>query len=45
MEGQSQPAAFIDVFPFVPNIFALLFHFDIEQGGLDAGKAGQAPVG
>ena len=45
VEGQPQTAALSDVFPYLLDIFALLFHFDIEEGSLDAGIAAQAPVG
>jgi hypothetical protein len=43
-KGEGQSYAFVDVFPLFVNIFAALFHLDVEETGLDGGISGQAPM-
>jgi len=43
-EGEGQSDAFVDVFPFLVDIFAALFHLQVKQTRLDGGVTGQAPL-
>jgi hypothetical protein len=43
-EGEGQSAALLESVPRFGDTLALAFHFEIEQGGLDAGVAGQTPM-
>jgi hypothetical protein len=43
-KGQGDSAAFVDVHPCLVDIFALLFHLDFQEAGLNGGVADEAPV-